>query len=58
MIRLCSDEDIEQMYQIINDAASAYRGIIPDDRYHEPYMEGCLRNTGTFRKGRLRHLLC
>ena len=39
MIRLCSDEDIEQMYQIINDAASAYRGIIPDDRYHEPYME-------------------
>jgi len=39
MIRLCRDEDIEQMYQIINDAASAYRGIIPDDRYHEPYME-------------------
>lgn len=39
MIRLCRDEDIEQMYQIINDAASAYQGIIPDDRYHEPYME-------------------
>lgn len=39
MIRLCSDEDIEQMYQIINNTASAYRGIIPDDRYHEPYME-------------------
>ncbi|GAA0392400.1 hypothetical protein GCM10008933_24080 [Paenibacillus motobuensis] len=39
MIRLCRDEDIERMHRIINDAASAYRGIIPDDRYHEPYME-------------------
>src|SRR4051812_35153822 len=26
------------MPEIINDAASAYRGIIPADRWHEPYM--------------------
>lgn len=26
------------MFTIINDAASAYRGVIPDDRWHEPYM--------------------
>jgi GNAT superfamily N-acetyltransferase len=26
------------MFSIINDAASAYRGIIPADRWHDPYM--------------------
>ena len=26
------------MYAIINDAAQAYKGIIPDDRWQEPYM--------------------
>ena len=26
------------MYDIINDAAVAYRGVIPADCYHEPYM--------------------
>ena len=26
------------MYAIINDAAQAYRGVIPADRWHEPYM--------------------
>ena len=26
------------MFEIINDAAEAYKGIIPDDRWHEPYM--------------------
>jgi N-acetylglutamate synthase-like GNAT family acetyltransferase len=32
------------MLAIINDAAQAYRGIIPADRWHEPYMpEGELR---------------
>lgn len=31
-------EDFTQIYEIINDAASAYKGIIPDDRWHEPYM--------------------
>ena len=26
------------MWAIINDAARAYRGVIPADRWHEPYM--------------------
>ncbi|MGP0583485.1 GNAT family N-acetyltransferase [Paenibacillus timonensis] len=38
MLRLCTEKDMEDIYQIINDAAQAYKGIIPEDRYHEPYM--------------------
>lgn len=38
MFRLCTKMDTEEIYQIINDAAQAYKGVIPDDRYHEPYM--------------------
>ncbi|ECH9276625.1 GNAT family N-acetyltransferase, partial [Salmonella enterica subsp. enterica] len=38
MLRLCTDQDKEDIYQIINDAAQAYKGVIPADRYHEPYM--------------------
>lgn len=30
--------DFIQICEIINDAASAYKGIIPEDRWHEPYM--------------------
>jgi len=38
LIRQCTDNDFETMYEIINDAAQAYKGIIPDDRWHKPYM--------------------
>ncbi len=38
MIRPCTTEDFETMFAIINDAAQAYKGHIPDDRWHEPYM--------------------
>lgn len=38
MIRVCGAEDFEAVYAIINDAAAAYRGVIPADRWHEPYM--------------------
>ena len=38
MIRKCTEPDVETIYEIINDAADAYRGIIPADRWHEPYM--------------------
>ena len=31
MIRPCVEEDFEEMYSIINDAAVAYRGFIPAD---------------------------
>ena len=38
MIRTCKPSDVETIYAIINDAAQAYKGIIPADRWHEPYM--------------------
>lgn len=38
MIRTCTDEDFEDIFNIINDAAIAYKGVIPPDRWHEPYM--------------------
>lgn len=34
----CGAEDFEQILQIINRAAQAYRGVIPDDCFHDPYM--------------------
>ncbi|QFP76960.1 GNAT family N-acetyltransferase [Deinococcus sp. AJ005] len=38
MIRPATSADFERIYEIINDAAQAYRGIIPADRWQEPYM--------------------
>src|SRR5512143_671789 len=38
MIRKCTECDFESIYEIINDAAYAYKGVIPADRWHEPYM--------------------
>lgn len=38
MIRKCTEDDFETIHEIINDAAIAYKGVIPDDRWHEPYM--------------------
>ena len=38
MIRQCDDSDFDTILTIINDAAEAYRGVIPADRWHEPYM--------------------
>ena len=38
MIRPCDDRDFETIYAIINDGAQAYKGIIPADRWTEPYM--------------------
>ena len=38
MIRKCTDQDFETMLVVINDAADAYRGIIPEDRWKDPYM--------------------
>jgi GNAT superfamily N-acetyltransferase len=37
-IRICTAADVPQIFAIINDAARAYKGIIPADRWHEPYM--------------------
>jgi len=38
MIRKCAESDFETVYTIINDAASAYEGVIPADRWKVPYM--------------------
>jgi GNAT superfamily N-acetyltransferase len=38
MIRRCSDRDFDVIWTIINDGARAYKGIIPADRWTEPYM--------------------
>jgi len=38
MMRRCTDADIAAMHDIINHAAGAYRGVIPADCWHEPYM--------------------
>lgn len=38
MIRPCSAIDVPVIFEIINDAAGAYRGVIPADCRAEPYM--------------------
>jgi|SRR5882724_7819207 len=38
MIRSCDDRDFDVIWTIINDGARAYKGIIPADRWTEPYM--------------------
>ena len=38
MIRRCTAADIPVIESIINEAAERYRGVIPDDCFHEPYM--------------------
>ena len=40
IIRLCRDDERDEILAIINAAAAAYRGVIPADRWHEPYMAG------------------
>jgi N-acetylglutamate synthase-like GNAT family acetyltransferase len=38
MIRRCDERDFEVIWAIINDGARAYKGVIPADRWTEPYM--------------------
>jgi GNAT superfamily N-acetyltransferase len=37
-IRPCRDDERDRIFTIVNEAAEAYREIIPSDRWHEPYM--------------------
>ena len=48
MIRRCVENEFEQIWQIINDGAQAYKGVIPADRWREPYMS----------REELRHEMC
>ena len=38
MIRQCKKSDFEIIYEIINEAAEVYKGVIPEDCWKEPYM--------------------
>jgi len=38
MIRACGESDFQAILTLVNAAAEAYRGIIPPDRWSEPYM--------------------
>ena len=37
-IRVCRSDEFSRIHYIVNDAAAAYHGVIPEDRWHEPYM--------------------
>ena len=38
MLQRCTPTDFREIFEIINDAASVYKGVIPSDCWHEPYM--------------------
>ena len=38
MIARCTESELPLVNEIINESARAYQGIIPADRWHEPYM--------------------
>jgi GNAT superfamily N-acetyltransferase len=38
VIRLLDEADFDVILEIVNDAAEAYRGVIPADCFHDPYM--------------------
>jgi GNAT superfamily N-acetyltransferase len=38
MIRSLLPSDFDEILKVINDAAQAYKGVIPADRWKEPYM--------------------
>lgn len=38
MVRACECNELAIVWRVINDGANAYRGVIPEDCWHEPYM--------------------
>src|SRR5258708_29974304 len=38
-MRRCRDDERAAILDIVNAAAEAYRGVIPADRWHDPYMD-------------------
>jgi len=38
MIRRCEEKEFDAICEVVNDAARAYEGVIPADRWKEPYM--------------------
>ena len=37
-IRESEQADLAEIFAVVNEAAQAYRGVVPIDRWHEPYM--------------------
>lgn len=37
-VRRCRTDERDDILRIVNTAAEVYRGVIPADRWHEPYM--------------------
>jgi N-acetylglutamate synthase-like GNAT family acetyltransferase len=37
-IEPCRPDELKLIFDIINESAAAYKGVIPQDRWHEPYM--------------------
>jgi GNAT superfamily N-acetyltransferase len=37
-VRPCRADERQAIFEIVNAAAEVYRGVIPQDRWHEPYM--------------------
>ena len=40
VVRPCGAHERDAILAIVNAAAEAYRGVIPADRWHDPYMSG------------------
>jgi len=38
MIRRCEADEFNKIYEVINDAAAGYKGVIPPECWKEPYM--------------------
>lgn len=38
VIRSCETADVPVIFEIINDSARAYQGVIPEDAWQDPYM--------------------
>ena len=38
MIRRLLERDLDSILKVINDAAQTYKGVIPNNRWKEPYM--------------------
>jgi GNAT superfamily N-acetyltransferase len=38
MIRRCDADDRPKIFEIVNEAATVYEGVIAEDCYHRPYM--------------------
>ncbi len=37
-VRECVSQDIDAIFEVINEAAKAYKPVLPHDAYHEPQM--------------------